>query len=218
MKQNKNQDAVSGLYSIADELQAVATLGLQYVKDDYDKERYEKILSASRRIVGILDGKPVTNTNDEYRDISGHTSPLLGVDAAAFRNGEILLIKRNDNGLWATPGGMVEVGETLTQAVLRELKEETGLVGKVAGLLGILDSRIWKSQLKSQLYHLIFEVSIPEGNPVITKEATDCGFFSADNLPVLSPGSASWVPFLFKLVNGEIETPYLDPPDNLAVE
>jgi ADP-ribose pyrophosphatase YjhB (NUDIX family) len=217
MKRNKNQDAVANLYAIADELQAIGTLGLEYVKSDYDKERYEKVLAASRQIVRILDGKPVTDTNDEYRDISGHISPLLGVDAAVFRNGEILLIKRRDNGLWATPGGMVEVGETLTQAVLRELREETGLVGKVAGLLGIFDSRIWKSQLKSHLYHVSFKVNIARGKPVTSNETTDCGFFPADNLPVLSPGSALWVPFLFKLVNGEIEAPYLDPSDNLAI-
>ena len=213
MKQNKNQDAVAGLYAIADELQAVGTLGLQYIKSDYDKERYNKILSASRRIVGILDGKPVINTNNDFHDISGRVSPLLGVDAAVFRNGEILLVKRNDNGLWATPGGMVEVGETLTNAVLRELKEETGLVGKVAGLLGIFDSRIWKSQLKSHLYHVSFKVNVARGKPVTSNETTDCGFFSADNLPVLSPGSASWVPFLFKLMNGEMESPYFDTPD-----
>ncbi len=213
--QNQHDDIVSKLYSIADELQAIGTLGLQYIKNDYDKERYEKILSASQRIVAILDGKPVINTSDEYHDISGHICPLLGVDAAVFRKGQILLVKRLDNGLWATPGGMVEVGETLTQAVLRELKEETGLVGKVAGLLGIFDSRIWKSQLKSQLYHVIFEVKVTRGKPVTSNETTDCGFFSADNLPVLSPGSALWVPFLFKLVKGEIEAPYFDPPDNL---
>lgn len=212
--QNKDEDIIASLYAIADELQAIGTLGLQYIKSDYDKERYEKILSASQRIVAILDGKPVINTSDEYQDISGHVCPLLGVDAAVFKKGQILLIKRRDNGLWATPGGMVEVGETLTHAVLRELKEETGLVGKVAGLLGIFDSRIWRSQLKSHLYHVSFKVNVARGKLVTSNETTDCGFFSADNLPVLSPGSALWVPFLFKLMKGEAVAPYFDPPDN----
>ena len=160
MPQKTKGNAVAGLYDIADELQAVATLGLQYSRNDYERERYEKVLEASRRITGILDGKPVLKTNTKYQDISGHVSPLLGADAAVFRNGQILLVKRLDNGLWGTPGGMVEVGETLTNAALRELKEETGLNGEVVRLLGIFDSRIWKSQLKSQLYHVIFEVKV----------------------------------------------------------
>ncbi|OGO00887.1 MAG: hypothetical protein A2Y58_01470 [Chloroflexi bacterium RBG_13_51_52] len=208
-----DKDAVSSLYCIADELQAVATLGLQYARNDYERERYEKVLAASRRIINIADGKSVINDYSRYHDISGHICPLLGADAAVFRNGQILLIKRLDNGLWGTPGGMVEVGETLTNAALRELKEETGLNGKVVRLLGIFDSRIWKSQLKSQLYHVIFEVKVTRGKPVTSNETTDYGFFSADKLPPLSNGHPQIVPFLFKLFGGEMESPYFDAPD-----
>jgi ADP-ribose pyrophosphatase YjhB (NUDIX family) len=207
-----DKDAVSSLYIIADELQAVAALGLQYARNPYERERYEKVLSASRRISGIANGKPVINADNRYKDISGHICPLLGADAAVFRNGQILLMKRLDNGLWGTPGGMVEVGETLTNAALRELKEETGLNGEVVRLLGIFDSRIWKSQLKSQLYHVIFEVKVTRGKPVTGNETTDWGFFSADNLPPLSNGHLLIVPFLFKLKSGEIEPPYFDSP------
>jgi ADP-ribose pyrophosphatase YjhB (NUDIX family) len=215
MRQNQNDDIISRLYSIADELQAVANLGLQYSRNEYDRERYEKVLMASIRLVSILDDKPLSSIENKFRDNYGHISPLVGAEAAVFREGQLLLIKHHDDGLWAVPGGMVEVGETLTNAVLRELREETGLAGIVTGLLGVFDSRTWKSQLKSQLYHVIFEVTVPQENPVVTKEATDWGFFSADKLPALSPGHSKRVPVLFKLMNGEIKPPYFDAPDNL---
>jgi ADP-ribose pyrophosphatase YjhB (NUDIX family) len=52
-------------------------------------------------------------------------------------NGEILLIRRSDNDNWALPGGGIEIGESLTQAAVREVKEETGIDCQITGLVGI---------------------------------------------------------------------------------
>lgn len=51
--------------------------------------------------------------------------------------GEILLIKRSDNDNWALPGGAIDLGESLTQAAIRETKEETGIDCEITGLVGI---------------------------------------------------------------------------------
>jgi ADP-ribose pyrophosphatase YjhB (NUDIX family) len=51
--------------------------------------------------------------------------------------GEILLIRRADNGNWALPGGAVELGETLAQAAVRETREESGVECEVTGVSGI---------------------------------------------------------------------------------
>ena len=59
------------------------------------------------------------------------TTPLLGACTAIWRDDKILLAKRTaepNTGTWAMPGGMVEVGETLEQAALREVQEETQLI------------------------------------------------------------------------------------------
>ncbi|MBC6456346.1 NUDIX hydrolase [Actinomadura sp. HBU206391] len=52
-------------------------------------------------------------------------------------NGEILLIRRTDNDNWALPGGAIDLGESLTQAAVRETKEETGVDCEITGLVGI---------------------------------------------------------------------------------
>src|SRR5512147_879179 len=59
--------------------------------------------------------------------------------AAIIRNedGAILLQRRSDNGLWGLPSGGVEIGETVSTAVVREVKEETGLVVEVERLVGV---------------------------------------------------------------------------------
>lgn len=67
--------------------------------------------------------------------------PKLGVSASIWRDGRVLLVERAKppKGIWAFPGGHVELGETLEQAVARELQEETGMTADFRGLLGLYD-------------------------------------------------------------------------------
>jgi ADP-ribose pyrophosphatase YjhB (NUDIX family) len=51
--------------------------------------------------------------------------------------GEILLIRRSDNDNWAIPGGAIDLGESLTEAAIRETREETGITCELTGLVGI---------------------------------------------------------------------------------
>lgn len=65
--------------------------------------------------------------------------PELAVSAAIFRDGQVLLIQRARapaKDLWTLPGGRVEVGETLVEAITREIREETGLEIVPLGLAG----------------------------------------------------------------------------------
>jgi 8-oxo-dGTP diphosphatase len=68
--------------------------------------------------------------------------PLVGVGGVVIDNGRALLIRRASpplEGQWSIPGGMLELGETLTQGVARELAEETGLEVSVAELLEVFE-------------------------------------------------------------------------------
>ncbi|WP_432945850.1 NUDIX domain-containing protein [Kribbella sp. CA-253562] len=51
--------------------------------------------------------------------------------------GEVLVIQRSDNGNWAVPGGAIDLGESMTQAAIRETREETGIECEITGLIGI---------------------------------------------------------------------------------
>ena len=67
------------------------------------------------------------------------TRPYLAVSAAIFRNGRVLIVRRAQppaHGLYTLPGGVVEIGETLVEAVMREVREETGLEIEPHGLAG----------------------------------------------------------------------------------
>ena len=62
--------------------------------------------------------------------------PELCVSGVVVHSGRLLLVRRSPEGPWAVPGGRVEVGETLKEAVTRELAEETGLAVECGPLLG----------------------------------------------------------------------------------
>ncbi|PZG46572.1 DNA mismatch repair protein MutT [Spongiactinospora gelatinilytica] len=51
--------------------------------------------------------------------------------------GRVLLHRRRDSGLWALPGGVMDLGESITEAVIREVAEETGVIVEVTGLVGV---------------------------------------------------------------------------------
>lgn len=83
--------------------------------------------------------------------------PLLGVGAVVFRGDEVLLIERGKEplkGWWTLPGGMVEVGEKLEAAVMREVLEETGLSVKPKSVAAIFE-RIMPGEEGRTEYHYV---------------------------------------------------------------
>lgn len=112
-------------------------------------------------------------------------TPVVAV-VARDNEGKILLVKRKTEpgkGEWALPSGFMEIEETPTQAVLRELAEETGLEGKLKGLIGVYSN---KSIIHGYLVTIIYEAEIMGGNLCAGDDAEEAGFFTVDQLPPLA--------------------------------
>jgi ADP-ribose pyrophosphatase YjhB (NUDIX family) len=201
---------IDSIYQIADELRGIANLGLRFAQDGHDRERYQKVLKASARMVADLEDRSSDKVLAQYKNNFSHVSPLAGAASVLFKNGNILLIKRHDDGLWAIPGGLVEVGETAAETAQRELYEEVGIQAEIVSFLGVFDSRIWKSKTSMQLFHFVFLVEAENQFPRTSSEAVEVGFFSETNLPPLSSGHHLRVPFYFKQLRAEAPVPYFD--------
>jgi mutator protein MutT len=83
--------------------------------------------------------------------------PLLGVGALIFRDDRILLVRRANpplEGEWSIPGGLVETGETTKQAIIREVREETGLEVEPVKLVEVFE-RILRDQHAQVEYHFV---------------------------------------------------------------
>jgi ADP-ribose pyrophosphatase YjhB (NUDIX family) len=188
------------IYLIADQIRSISNLGINYSTNQFDTERYEKLLSLSSELCSICDESDFSDIEEMFSGNLSHMSPIVGADAIIYQEKKILLMKRHDNKLWASPGGLVEVGETPAEAAVRELFEETGINGTLDRLLGVFDSRKWQSQMKFHMYHFLFLIDGDTSSMHTTEEALDLGFFSKDDLPPLSPGHKKWIPYAFELI------------------
>jgi 8-oxo-dGTP pyrophosphatase MutT (NUDIX family) len=103
--------------------------------------------------------------------------------------GWILLEKRSDNGMWGPPGGGIEPGESVAQAAVREVREETGLTVEVTRLLGVYSEpldRIVTYRDNGDVRHLVDVVVqgvIRSGTLAPSAESEALAFFSPTGLP-----------------------------------
>lgn len=106
--------------------------------------------------------------------------PPVVVSVAIFKDDRVLLTKRDDFHVWCLPSGGVDWGETISDAVLRETREETGLEIKLTRLVGVY-SRI--GALPD--IHAIHFSAIPTGGELRTQvgETLDVRYFPVDDLP-----------------------------------
>ena len=109
----------------------------------------------------------------------------------------LLLVKRNvepQKGKWCLPGGFMELGETPEQAALRELKEETSLIGEINLLLGAManSNPVYNTVLIVGYLVTNFEGEIKAGD-----DASDIDFFFYENLPEIAFKSHRYFTALF---------------------
>ncbi|MFO0573705.1 MAG: NUDIX hydrolase [Polyangia bacterium] len=111
--------------------------------------------------------------------------PQVAVGAVVLDEaGRVLLIQRGQlpaKGRWTVPGGRVEFGETLTQALLRELEAETGMTGRVGALCEVFE------YIDERFHYVILDYLVhePRGTLAAGEDAADARFFTLDEIAAL---------------------------------
>lgn len=123
----------------------------------------------------------------EMRKYVGH-APIMAVAAMGILYNEetgILLEKRTDTGEWCTPGGAIELNETLEEALRREIKEETNLDIANPKLFDIRANvhMVYPNQDEVYYTDIVYEISEFSGDLKPDEESRELAFFALDELP-----------------------------------
>lgn len=123
----------------------------------------------------------------EIRKYVGH-SPIMVTAAMCIiydREKGILFEKRSDNGMWCVPGGAIELGESLEQALVREVKEETSLDIANPKLFDVSANVHMIYPNKDEVYYtdVVYEVNEYFGTLKYDEESTELRWFKIDELP-----------------------------------
>ena len=111
-------------------------------------------------------------------------SPILNVDGLILKEDKVLLVKRTIppfTSSWVLPGGHVSYGETVEEAIKREMKEEIGVEVKIKRLVGV-----YSSPKRDPRYHsaaVVFLLEIPSKKIRLNFEGSEYKYFSCKNLP-----------------------------------
>jgi ADP-ribose pyrophosphatase YjhB (NUDIX family) len=124
---------------------------------------------------------------DYYDDPDAPKANSLVPAASAIvtdEDGRILLHRRRDNDMWALPGGVMEIGESLGECVVREVREETGLEVEPVGIVGIYSDPkhvfAYDDGEVRQEFSICFECRIVRGELVVSDESYEVRFFERD--------------------------------------
>jgi ADP-ribose pyrophosphatase YjhB (NUDIX family) len=129
---------------------------------------------------------------DHFNDPNAPQANSIRVAVSAFvldDTGRLLMIRRTDNDLYALPGGGQEVGETVAQAVVREVAEETGIDVEVTGVIGIYSNPAhviaYDDGEVRQEFSICFRATPTGGKPRTSNESSEVEWVTPERLDEL---------------------------------
>lgn len=173
--------------SWAVEIQGIAQCGLAYVKDPFDRERYQRLRDISAEMLALGAGIETAKAKEIFCCEKGYQTPKLVTRAAVFRDGKILLVKES-NGLWSLPGGWTDVTETIGSNTVKETFEEAGLRVEPERLVALIDrDRYKKPSFPFGITEAFVLCRLIGGSFRRNVETSAADFFSLEALPPLDP-------------------------------
>lgn len=171
----------------AQEIQALSQTGLHYTHDEYETDRYQRLLEIAAEIVACHTDLPKAAMIESFQMQPGYATPKIDVRGAVVRDGKILLVQEKTDQKWCMPGGWGDVGETPSAMVVREVWEESGFKVKPTKVIAIYDAnRDGRPMQFFHAYKIIFFCEIIGGSARPSNETLAVDFFDFDHLPPLS--------------------------------
>ena len=155
-----------------DEVRAIAQTGLHYCTDPYDRERCTRLLDIVTRGYAAALDLPEREVRARLARELGYQSAKVGADAAIFdADGRVLLVLRADDEAWGLIAGWVDPGETPTDTVVREVREEVDLTVTEFELVDVIGRPAGTQFGPHAVVSVLYHCTVAPGPVTISHEA-----------------------------------------------
>jgi ADP-ribose pyrophosphatase YjhB (NUDIX family) len=168
------------------ELQAIAQTGLAFVRDQYDRERYEMVRLLASKIMSAYTASPADQIEALFAGENGYATPKVDVRGAVFdARGRLLMVREAaDGGRWTLPGGWADVNLTVAENVVKEVREESGYDVRPRKLAAVWDrSRQGHPAAVFSCCKFFFICDVMGGTAATGPETSDVAWFAESELP-----------------------------------
>ncbi|MFC4990688.1 NUDIX hydrolase [Rubritalea tangerina] len=100
------------MHELIREMRALSQSALQYTKDPYDRERFERLIEISNALYAELSDVDLAGVEKFFFPETGYATPKVDLRACIFRGEEVLLVRERSDGLWTLPGGWADQNES----------------------------------------------------------------------------------------------------------
>jgi ADP-ribose pyrophosphatase YjhB (NUDIX family) len=173
----------------AKRLQAIASTGLYFCKDEFDRERYLEVAEIANAMLAALGNVPVERISGLVSDFAkGYATPKVDVRGALVEDDHVLLVRERSDGRWTLPGGFADVGLSAAQNVEKEILEEAGLKVSARRLYSVRHKAKRPYEPDARDFYKLFFLCerADRAAPRAGSETSDARFFRRDRLPELS--------------------------------
>jgi ADP-ribose pyrophosphatase YjhB (NUDIX family) len=178
----------------ARKVQAIAQNGLMFTHDQFDRERYQQLQQLVESILSSELELPLERVKEFWLADDGYATPKVDVRGGVFDQNRVLMVRERSDGKWTLPGGWVDVNDAPSNAVEREIREESGFLAKAVKLAALFDKNNPAHGHPpgiTHIYKLLFVCELAGGAATTSSETDAVDFFPVDSLPPLSTGRAT---------------------------
>lgn len=170
-------------------LKALADTGLVYATDGYNRDRYEQILEVSLELMAQVGDTTTEELKAAFLPVTEYPTVKTDVRGLVLSpdKKQVLMARESVDGKWTLPGGWADVGDTPSEAVVKEIFEETGITAKPVALLAVFDKRVHPHPPQPfYVYKLVILCEAVLGELKSGFDMAGAAYFDVDNLPELS--------------------------------
>lgn len=166
---------------------SVAETGLYYSKNIEEKARYNLIRDIAFDMINNYSNMEKDDLMIMFEKLHFYATPQVTVRGIVLNEGKLLLVKERKSALWNLPGGYAEVNLSPSESIIKEVKEECGILVQPSKILAIYESKYKEIQHRYNIFFKCDLVNKYENNGFNTDEISEVNFVTKEemkNLPL----------------------------------